>query len=140
MQRQGGGPTSEGGRTRSTRQRAAIIEALRHASGFKTAQGLHLEMSGAGERVGLATVYRNLQALVDAGQVDVLQNEVGEAIFRLCRATEHHHHLVCRSCGRSEEVTAEEVESWAAQVARRHGFQDVTHTAEVFGLCEGCIG
>lgn len=123
---------------RSTRQRAAIVRALRTASGFKTAQRLHLEMSDAGERVGLATVYRNLQALVEAGEVDVLQNEAGEAIFRLCAATEHHHHLVCRSCGRSEEVTAEEVESWAAQVAQRHSFREITHTAEVFGLCEGC--
>lgn len=139
MARGRAGSGSEAGRKRSTRQRAAIVEALRHASGFKTAQGLHAAMSEAGERVGLATVYRNLQALVGTGEVDVLQNEAGEAIFRLCHATDHHHHLVCRGCGRTEEVAAEEVESWADQVARRHGFQDVTHTAEVFGLCEGCI-
>lgn len=123
---------------RSTRQRAAIVEALRNASGFKSAQGLHLEMSQAGERVGLATVYRNLQSMAEAGEVDVLQNELGEAIFRLCAASEHHHHLVCRSCGRSEEIKAHEVEAWAADVAREHGFQNVTHTAEVFGLCKDC--
>lgn len=91
-----------------------------------------------GERVGLATVYRNLQALAESGEVDVLQNETGEAMFRLCRASDHHHHLVCRECGHSEELTAEEVESWAMRAARRHGFHDVTHTAEVFGLCGDC--
>ena len=123
---------------RSTRQRAAIVSALRKAAGFKTAQGLHLEMLRAGERVGLATVYRNLQALAESGEVDVLQSELGEAMFRLCDATNHHHHLVCRRCGRSEEITAREVESWAARVARRHGFNDVTHTAELFGLCGDC--
>lgn len=131
-------PKDNAGGQRSTRQRAAIVGALRDASGFKTAQGLHREMSEAGERVGLTTVYRNLQALVDAGQVDVLQNEEGEAIFRLCEAPDHHHHLVCRSCGRSEEITAEEVESWAAQVARQHRFHEVTHTVEIFGVCETC--
>ncbi|HWC15335.1 MAG TPA: Fur family transcriptional regulator [Actinomycetota bacterium] len=123
---------------RSTRQRAAILDALRNASGFKTAQRLHQELLRAGEQVGLATVYRNLQALVGSGEVDVLQNESGEAMFRLCSATDHHHHLVCRGCGHSEELTAEEVESWATRVARRHGFDDVTHTAEVFGLCGDC--
>lgn len=123
---------------RSTRQRAAIISALREASGFKTAQRLHLDMLRAGARVGLATVYRNLQALVESGEVDVLQSELGEAMFRLCEASDHHHHLVCRRCGRSEEITAGEVESWAARVARRHGFNDVTHTVEVFGLCADC--
>lgn len=123
---------------RSTRQRAAIISALRTASGFKTAQGLHREMLRMGERVGLATVYRNLQALADSGEVDVLANEDGDAMFRLCRVNDHHHHLVCRECGRSEEIAAREVESWAARVARQHGFNEVTHTAEIFGLCADC--
>lgn len=131
-------PKERGSGLRSTRQRAAILNALRNTSGFKTAQALHREMLRSGERVGLATVYRNLQALADSGEVDVLQNENGEGMFRLCVATDHHHHLVCRGCGHSEEITAQEVESWATRVARRHGFNDVTHTAEVFGLCGDC--
>lgn len=130
----------DGARRRSTRQRAAILNALRNASGFRSAQVLHSEMSEVGEPVGLATVYRNLQSLADAGEVDVVQNEAGEAIFRLCAGTEHHHHLVCRRCGRSEEVAADEVESWAIEVARKHKFRDVTHTAELFGLCDVCAG
>ncbi len=131
-------PKDKAAGLRSTRQRAAIISALRHASGFKTAQALHFEMLARGERVGLATVYRNLQALADSGEVDILQRESGEAMFRLCDVTDHHHHLVCRGCGRSEEITAREVESWAERVAHRHGFKDVTHKAEVFGVCEDC--
>jgi len=124
--------------SRSTKQRAAIITALRDASGFRTAQRLHLDLIHSGESVALATVYRNLQGLVDSGDVDVLQNELGEAMFRLCEASDHHHHLVCRDCGRSEEITADEVESWAARVGRRHGFDQVTHTVELFGVCAGC--
>jgi Fur family ferric uptake transcriptional regulator len=123
---------------RPTRQRASIVEALRGAAGFKTAQELHLDMMREGERVGLATVYRNLQALADAGEVDVLYTDLGETMFRLCEGAEHHHHLVCRGCGRSVEVKAEEVETWAARVAKRHGFEQMTHTVEIFGLCEQC--
>ena len=123
---------------RSTRQRAWIVEALQDAAGFKTAQDLHRDMVSSGERVGLATVYRNLQALADAGEVDVLHTGLGETMFRLCEASEHHHHLVCRGCGRSIEITADEVETWATRVARRHGFRQMTHTAEVFGICRDC--
>lgn len=129
---------SSAGRLRSTRQRAAIISALRRASGFKTAQGLHLEMAKAGEGVALATIYRNLQALADSGEVDVLQSELGEAMFCLCQSKDHHHHLVCRRCGRSEEIRGEEVESWATDVGRAHGFSQVSHTVEVFGVCREC--
>src|SRR5919106_1643869 len=120
---------------RSTRQRGAIVDALRRSSGFKTPQGLHMDLIGTGTRVGLATVYRNLQSLVDAGEVDVLHTGEGEAMYRLCGAVDHHHHLVCRRCGLSVEIVAEEVEAWADRVGRRHGFADVTHTVEILGLC-----
>ncbi|MGH2756415.1 MAG: Fur family transcriptional regulator [Actinomycetota bacterium] len=131
-------PREKAAGQRSTRQRGAIVNALRKSSGFKSAQGLHLDLLRDGERVGLATVYRNLQALTESGEVDTLHTDVGETMFRLCEGSDHHHHLVCRSCGRSVEVTAQEVETWAARVARRHGFKQMTHTVEIFGLCGDC--
>jgi Fur family ferric uptake transcriptional regulator len=123
---------------RATRQRAAIRDALDRAGAFRTAQTLHEELRGAGENVGLTTVYRTLQGLADAGEVDVLRTADGEAIYRRCATGEHHHHLVCRSCGASVEVASEEVERWAAQTALSHGFTDVEHTAELYGLCSVC--
>ncbi|MGH2750830.1 MAG: Fur family transcriptional regulator [Actinomycetota bacterium] len=123
---------------RSTRQRAAIKDALDAADGFRSAQELHDELKAEGERVGLTTVYRNLQALASGGEVDVLRTAEGEAIYRRCETGEHHHHLVCTECGNSVEVASEEIERWAARVAQRHGFTPVEHTAEVFGICSGC--
>jgi Fur family ferric uptake transcriptional regulator len=123
---------------RSTRQRAAIAHALAHSTAFRTAQELHDELRAAGARVGLTTVYRTLQALADAGELDVLRNIEGEAIYRRCANEEHHHHLVCRGCGTSVEIGSNAVERWATQTARRHGFTAVTHTAEVYGLCGAC--
>jgi Fur family ferric uptake transcriptional regulator len=125
---------------RTTRQRAAVGEALDRAGAFRTAQALHDEMKAAGETVGLTTVYRTLQALADAGEVDVLRTADGEAIYRRCRTGEHHHHLVCRSCGASVEVASDEVERWAAATADVHGFTDVEHTAELYGTCGSCAG
>ena len=121
-----------------TRQRLAVVRALAGCDEFQSAQALHEAMRAAGESVGLTTVYRHLQALADAGDVDVLRSPDGEAVYRRCVAEDHHHHLVCRSCGTTVEVTGPAVEAWAEQVARTHGFRDVSHTVEVFGTCRSC--
>ena len=121
-----------------TRQRTAVSHALATAEGFQSAQALHDAMRHAGESVGLTTVYRHLQALAEAGEVDVLRTADGESVYRRCAVEDHHHHLVCRSCGATVEVTGPAVETWAAQVAAEHGFRDVSHTVEVFGTCSSC--
>lgn len=123
---------------RTTKQRSAIVEALDSASGFRSAQELHDELKRSGASVGLTTVYRTLQALARSGDVDALLRDDGETIYRRCGSDQHHHHLVCRHCGTSVELANDEVEAWAAGAARRHGFTQVTHTAELYGLCGGC--
>lgn len=125
---------------RSTKQRAAIRDALEAAVGFRSAQELHDELKAGGRPVGLTTVYRNLQALAHSGEVDVLRATDGEVIYRRCKSGEHHHHLVCTECGTSVEVASDEIETWADRVAERHGFVPVEHTAEVFGICSTCSG
>jgi Fur family ferric uptake transcriptional regulator len=123
---------------KATRQRAAISSALQDVGGFRTAQELHDYLLHGGGKVGLTTVYRTLQAMADSGDVDVLRNAEGEAIYRRCSTDNHHHHIVCRSCGHSVEIASSAVEEWAQDSAARHGFTSVTHTAEVYGLCRGC--
>ena len=123
---------------RSTRQRAAITQALTDAGGFRSAQELHEQLRGRGDRVGLTTVYRTLQALSDAGEIDVVRREDGEAVYRRCSTGGHHHHLVCRDCGFSVEIDNDEVERWAEDAAGAHGFSDVTHDLEIFGRCSKC--
>jgi Fur family transcriptional regulator, ferric uptake regulator len=122
---------------RSTRQKTAINAVLAEAGEFLTAQDLHERLRRRGERVGIATVYRSLQALSDAGEVDQLRTDDGETAYRRC-SRGHHHHLVCRSCGRTVEVAGPAVEHWADKVADAHGFTDVSHTFEIFGTCATC--
>jgi len=121
-----------------TRQQLAVTEAIAGMEGFTSAQALHEAMRRDGHSVGLTTVYRHLIALAEAGTVDVLRTDDGEAVYRHCAQDEHHHHLVCRQCGATVEVTGPEVESWAASVAKAHGFTAVSHTLEVFGNCPTC--
>ena len=122
---------------RPTRQRRAITDALTVANDFQSAQEIHDSLRQAGDKVGLATVYRTLQAMAEAGDVDVRHNPAGEATYRRC-SDSHHHHLVCRSCGRTVEITGSAVERWAHSVAEEYGFSEVSHTVELIGLCAEC--
>lgn len=127
---------------RATRQRAAVLALLDEADGFMSAQELHARLRSAGERVGLSTVYRTVQAFATSDDVDVIVTADGEARYRSCAPSRvgHHHHLVCRQCGRTVEVRNPTVERWADKVGREHGFRDVSHTLEIFGLCGTCAG
>ncbi|MEW5810050.1 MAG: Fur family transcriptional regulator [Actinomycetota bacterium] len=125
------------GAVRSTRQRAALAALLENLDDFRSAQELHDELRKRGEGVGLTTVYRTLQQMAAAGAVDTLRTDTGESVYRLC-SSHHHHHLVCRQCGSTVEISGGEVETWAADIARKHGFSEVTHTIEIFGVCDRC--
>lgn len=122
---------------RSTKQRAAITSLLDQLDEFRSAQELHEKLRAEGEGIGLTTVYRTLQSLSDAGEIDVLHTGNGEAMYRRCSA-HHHHHLVCRHCGSTAEVEGPAVEKWADRVAADHGFSEVSHTVEIFGVCAQC--
>ena len=129
--------TDESTVVRNTKQRSAVSAALAEAEGFNSAQDLHALLRDRGERVGLTTVYRTLQGLADAGEIDVMRPPGGEHLYRRC-SQGHHHHLVCRGCGRAVEVEGPAVESWAERVAAQHGYSDVSHTLELFGTCSAC--
>ncbi|SDE61667.1 Fur family transcriptional regulator [Auraticoccus monumenti] len=122
---------------RRTRQQAAVADALSRLDDFRSAQQIHSMLRDGESPVGLATVYRTLQSMADAGAVDTLRTDDGELRYRQC-STGHHHHLVCRSCGRTVEVSAPEVERWAARAAESNGFRDLRHDLEVYGTCSDC--
>lgn len=126
------------GGIRTTRQAVAVREALTGRPGFTSAQGLYAELRQRGSSVGLTTVYRHLQTLADAGAVDVRRTTDGESVYRVCDTVVHHHHLVCRSCGRTVEVEGREVERWTRRVAEAEGFTEVDHAMEITGTCAAC--
>jgi Fur family ferric uptake transcriptional regulator len=122
---------------RNTWQREAVREALGETPGFVSAQTLHQAMREQGSEVGLATVYRALADLATEGDADSLQQE-GESLYRACTSGRHHHHLICRRCGRAVEIQADPVENWAREVAAANGFTDPEHVVDVFGYCAEC--
>jgi Fur family ferric uptake transcriptional regulator len=122
---------------RKTRQRAAVDEVLDKVADFRTAQQIHDELRQSDSRVGLTTVYRTLQLMAESGELDAIRTADGEMSYRRCSGG-HHHHLVCRSCGRTVEVSGPTVEKWTSRIAEENGFRDVNHELEIFGTCASC--
>ena len=120
-----------------SRSNPRVLHTLESAGRFASAQEVYKLMQREGQSIGLTTVYRALQSLVNAKIVDILRREDGEAIYRLCGDT-HHHHIVCKGCGDTVEIEGGAVEKWAKSLAAEHGYRDVGHSAEIFGLCPKC--
>jgi Fur family ferric uptake transcriptional regulator len=114
-----------------------VLSVLERVGGFASAQEVYQLLRRNSQSIGLTTVYRALQSLLDNKIVDTLRRDDGEAVYRMC-GENHHHHLVCKSCGTTIEIQANAIEKWAQQMASDHGFREVGHTAEIFGLCKKC--
>lgn len=123
--------------TRPSPQRDVVRALFADLDGFHSAQEVYTRLRADGGKVGLSTVYRAVQSLADDGELDSVRTDSGEALYRLC-SPQHHHHLVCRSCGCTVEVASRAMEKWAHEVAEAHGFVDVTHTVEILGTCAAC--
>lgn len=121
---------------RTSSQKSMVRHALEDSGGFVTAQQLHRRLDDVGTPVGLATVYRHLSALADAGQVDTILTD-GSRFYRACERGVHHHHLVCEGCGKAVEIDPPD-ETWLRNAAHQNGFTVVRHVLEVFGRCADC--
>jgi Fur family ferric uptake transcriptional regulator len=120
-----------------TAQRVEIAAELRREANDVTAQELHLRLRKRGRRLGLATVYRTLGTLADAGVIDSLAHQHGALCYRWC-GKEHHHHLVCAECHRVVEVEDCRIGPWLDDLSAKHGFAVTGHEVEVVGVCADC--
>ena len=122
---------------RNTWQKTAVLEELSNTDEFVSAQELHQKISQSGKKLGLTTVYRALTEMVEQGMADSLSISDGEMRYRIC-TPEHHHHLICRVCGKTVEFDMPGFEELALQVANANGFTELSHEIELFGVCKDC--
>jgi Fur family ferric uptake transcriptional regulator len=122
---------------RATPRRLEVLEELAREPDDVTAQTLWGRLRDRDSGTGLATVYRTLGLLSEAGVIDVLSHHGGEQCYRLC-GDAHHHHLVCEKCHRVVEVDECDLGGWLDGVAKRHGFVATDHRVEISGICADC--
>ncbi len=122
---------------RLTMQRMVVAEALADAGQTVSAQQLHERLHARHPMLGLATVYRALEAQVEAGMARRLERP-GHVYAYVSCAPEHHHHLVCTSCERVEDMDEELVRPMLRSVQERHAFQVDHARLDLYGLCARC--
>lgn len=124
-----------GYRLTSPRRALAALIATRDA--HFTAEDLLTDSRRRRLGVTRATVFRSLDVLADLGVVERLDLPSGGHAFVACEP-EHHHHVVCSSCGRSTGVVDPGFERVAAAIARDTGYRIDAHRLELFGVCPAC--
>jgi len=122
---------------RPSPNRVLVLEELAREANDATAQEIHRRLAKRDRSVGLATVYRALSAMSEAGVVDELPHGSNETCYRLC-GTGHHHHLVCESCHRVIELPGCPARGWIERGAAEAGFVVTGHRLEARGLCADC--
>ena len=122
---------------RNTWQKTAVLDELSNTEEFVSAQELHQKISKSGKKLGLTTVYRALTEMVEQGLADSLSLSDGEMRYRIC-TPEHHHHLICRVCGKTVEFDLPGFEELAQSVAKQNSFTELSHEIELFGICKDC--
>jgi Fur family transcriptional regulator, ferric uptake regulator len=121
-----------------TRQRDLVARVVFQSQDHLSVEGIRRELRQQGARVGLATVYRTLDLLVESGLVRA--HEFGEGFKRYepTTAQAHHEHLICERCGRVLEFAHERLERMLPVLADEHGFQHRRHRIEIYGVCRSC--
>ena len=122
---------------RLTAQRVIVAEALSREKQAISAQELYERLRPRHQRLGLATVYRALEAQVEAGMAGRLERPGHVSAYVAC-APEHHHHLVCTSCQRVEDVDEAILRPMLRSVRDRHGFNVDHARLDLYGLCKRC--
>jgi Fur family ferric uptake transcriptional regulator len=122
----------------STRPRELIAGALRAQPRFMSAAEIHRVLEGRQAQVSISTVYRTLEHLLSKGEITVRVDDAGEAAYMSCQPSRHHHHAICRICGRVQDVDCDAIDSFAESLRTIHGFELDGHKMEFQGLCRDC--
>jgi Fur family ferric uptake transcriptional regulator len=115
-----------------------VVEYLAAQPCCRGAQEIHEALTAAGQKIGLASVYRMVDRLAEQGLVQRI--DIGDGIVRYepAHTAEHHHHLVCDACGRVEPFADPSLEQAIEAVEERSGFSVVAHEVLLRGLCGDC--
>ena len=122
-----------------TRQREMILKALFKNDGHYSPEDIHqmINKKNPDIKVGIATVYRTLSLLEEAGLADSISFGKDGKIYEL-GLKKHHDHLICTDCGAIIEFVDDIIEAKQEEIARKHNFKMTGHTMKIVGLCEKC--
>lgn len=122
---------------RVTPQRVMILDAVCEGGGHTTLKQVSLRVRKMDPTIDRSSVYRTLKLFVELGLVVSAQTADGETVYEIPKP-HRHHHLICRQCGREQEVGPDVMDEMFAQVARRYRFTPKMDHLVLYGLCADC--
>jgi Fe2+ or Zn2+ uptake regulation protein len=125
-------------RRHQTRQRSELLACLRGCDAHPTAAELHAALLGSFPRLSLGTVYRNLEVLVQEGQIDAVPGESGA--LRYDGNPAPHHHFTCEDCGHIQDISIPAPRALGRQLRERYALQAHRIRIDFIGLCTSCGG
>ncbi|CAK8716020.1 hypothetical protein KKHLCK_05135 [Candidatus Electrothrix laxa] len=121
---------------RLTTQRQILLEELSKVNSHPTACELYEMIRKRLPRIGLGTVYRNLELMADSGII--LKLELGGAQKRFDATTDPHYHIRCSACGKLEDIVVEVQEKITENVTEKTSYNILGHNVEFTGECPAC--
>ncbi len=123
---------------RVTPERFEILDTVLECNGHFDADELFLRMKNDGSKVSRATVYNTLDKLTECGIISRYRFGERLARYELMYGNEHHHHVICRSCGKIEEFVDKRVERFARDAAKALDYQFQNTVLHIYGTCAEC--
>lgn len=123
---------------RVTPERLALLEEIYRQHGHIDAEEILAGLRDSGQKVSRATVYRNLELLVDAGLVQRQRLGRNRFLYEHVHAGQSHDHLACRDCGRVVEFVSPAIQAMLNEICRAHGFSRDDRQIQILGLCQAC--
>ena len=122
-----------------TKGARVVVDALEEYGDLASAQEIYGRLRAKTDKApGLTTVYRALDILVAKGYVQSVDLGDGEKRYEVVTPGEHHHHLVCETCGQSNHLDQCVVEEIEDTIRAKYGFLIKSHVLEIFGVCKIC--
>ena len=122
-----------------TPKRIAIIEILMKEPGYLSPEEIWRKMKIQFNRIGLPTVYRNLEELADGNVISKITHPNRQLYYFFCGNNEHHHHFVCLSCRNVDDINFCAIHELRKEVKKKLNAQVVSHILQVNGLCKECL-
>lgn len=122
-----------------TPKRMAIIEILMKEPGYLSPEEIWSTMKKRFNRIGLPTVYRNLEELAEGNIISKITHPNRQLYYFFCGNTEHHHHFVCLSCRNVDDITFCAIHDLQSEIRKKLHGQVVSHILQVNGLCRECL-
>ncbi|MFZ5797754.1 MAG: transcriptional repressor [Desulfobulbus sp.] len=121
---------------RLTTQRQIILEELAKVKTHPTASELYDMVRKRLPRIGLGTVYRNLELMAENGMI--LKLEVGGTQKRFDAITDTHYHIRCSHCGKVDDIDTPVMDDLVREAAASSSYQVLGHHVEFSGICPAC--